>query len=447
VKKKELYVKIKPILLLFTLSFVALLFVVVINYLKGDSKPILLNQQTQELVIVENPSEISNSMDTSTIKKVEESEEGLVLNAVDTSKGCTSAKIKIQSYSVCNAQGGTPVDYKSGHRSGTRVSKNAKIELVEVSVPLELLSGSNVKDSNRKLTSTTPIYKAAGEQFDEKIANVQLPPGQNIIEYTSPVQDSPFATPYSTAFGQKPDQKTEEGDIVVDQKLVNACEHCNNKSNVNPDKSNKIATFLMNKTHRYPGQLEKVDAQKAIEDCGQAQFIDWPSSSRKACNYWITQALVDIIQDIADYKWNECNRPDKYDANGNLIPRSEDCIYVEDIIVVMNSPFGSDKECPDGVCTNAFMNTRNKVAMYPAAAGKYSDKVYYTTACKVRIEGIVGSSTVKCAWDFSHLYKERKLSEFDDIPKLEATPSKDEYTKFLTDEASKRSGETPVKIF
>ncbi len=447
--REEINRKIRPVLLLLTMSALSVLSVLVVNYLKDDSKSVSVNQGAQELNIVEDTSEALNSMDTTTVERVRESREGLVLNATDTSRDCREAKVKIESYSVCSSTGSEGVDYKKdSRRSGKMVSKNAIVKLVEVTVPLELFSGSNVKDSNRKLTSTTPIYKPAGEQFDEKIANIQLPPGTNIVDYTSPAQDTPFATPYSTAFGQKPDEKTEEGEIVIQEKLVNECEHCNNPSNVNPDKSNKIATFLKNTDQRYPRELDTIKSSEAIEDCGtESTFIPWSNSSRKACRYNVVQRFVTIVQDILDPEWNECTRPDMYDSEGNIIPRSEDCIYAEDIIVVMNSPFGSDKECPDGICTNSFMNTRNKTAMYPEESSRYSDKVYFTTECTAEIEGIVGSVTIRCAWDFSHLYKERKISEFDDLPGVERTPTKDEYTNFLKEEGSKRSSETPIQIF
>jgi len=91
------------------------------------------------------------------------------------------------------------------------------------------------------------------------------------------------------------------------------------------------------------------------------------------------------------------------------------------------------------------MNTRNKIALSPDDSSSYSDKVYYTTACKVIIEGKI--YTVKCAWDMSHLYKERKLSEYDDLPDVESTPSSEAYNEFLLEEATRRSGEPSVKIY
>lgn len=448
-KGKQLNQKLKGILLLFCMTVVSVLTVFAVNYFKKDTDFVSVDQVAKELNIVENTSEALNSIDTASVEKVVERSQGLVLNATtETSNQCKRADVIIESYSVCARSGEPQMDYKPGVRSGQMVSRNSKIELVQVSVPLELFSGSEVKDSNRKLTSKTPIYKPAGEQFDEKLANVLLPPGQNIIEKTSPAQDTPFGSPYSTAFGQKVDEKSQEGEVIVDEKIVNKCEYCNNPSNVNPDKSNKISTVLKNTTQRYPNEINTIDSSDAIEQCSDnATFEVWENKERLACVYGVVSRIINIVKDIASAEWNECTRPDMYDSEGNLIPRSSDCIYVEDIIIMMNSPFGSDRECPDGVCTNSFMNTRNKTAMSPEDSTAYSDKVYYTTECLANVEGVIGPVKVRCAWDFSHLYKERKLAEFDDVPGLEETPTKQEYTNFLKNEAQRRSSEVPVQIF
>ena len=273
-----------------------------------------------------------------------------------------------------------------------------------------------------------------------------LPPGEQISEYKPSVKDRPFSSPYSTAFEQKASENSEEGEVVVDEKIINECEHCRNKSNVNPDKSNKISTFMKDTLYRSPGEKAQIQESDAIESCSNDdKFETWPASNRKACALGIVTVAIELIKSIPDSVWNECNGVVQYDDEGNPIPPSEDCIYPEDIIVKMTSVFGSDRECPDGVCTNAYMNTRNKIALSPDDSSSYSDKVYYTTACKVIIEGKI--YTVKCAWDMSHLYKERKLSEYDDLPDVESTPSSEAYNEFLLEEATRRSGEPSVKIY
>lgn len=437
--------KLKPIFLLLAMSIASFGIVLLVNQFKDISGYVKPVESAQELKIVENSAALVNNSDTTVAQRVSDDGQGIVLST-EASNSCTQAIVKINSYSVCSRSGSVQKDYKSGTRSGNTVSKNSTVKLIEVVMPLELFSGSDVKDSNRKITSTTPIYKPAGEQIDEKVANVMLPPGTDIYEYKSPVKDRPFSTPYSTAFEQKADTNSEEGEVVVDKKIINKCEHCRNKSNVNPDKSNKISEFMKDSLYRVPAEKSQVKASDAIESCSnQDKFVEWTNTNRKACALSTVTVAIELIKSISDSIWSECKGEVKYDQNGDPIPPSEDCIYPEDIIIKMTSAFGSDKDCPDGICTNAYMNTRNKVAMAPVDSSGYSDKVYYTTACKVIIEGKV--YTVKCAWDMSHLYKERKFSEYDDLPGVESTPFKDSYTNFLQEEGTRRSGEPEVKIF
>ena len=437
--------KLKPIFLLLVMTVTTLGIVFVVNQFKDTSKYVKPVEGAKEVRIVENSAALVNNSDTTVAQRVSEDSEGIVLSTQATNS-CAQAIIKIQSYSVCSRSGSAEEDYKSGTRSGDTVSKNSTVKLIEVTIPLELFSGSNVKDSNRKITSTTPVYKPAGEQIDEKVANVMLPPGTEINEYKASVKDRPFSTPYSTAFGQKADTNSEEGEVVVDKKIVNNCEHCRNKSNVNPDKSNKISEFMKDSLYRAPAEKAQVKASDAIESCSnEDKFVEWTNTNRKACALSTITVAIELIKSIPESIWSECKGTPRYDENGNLIPRSEDCIYPEDIIIKMSSAFGSDRECPDGVCTNSYMNTRNKVAMAPVDSSGYTDKVYYTTTCKVIIEGKV--YTVKCAWDMSHLYKERKFSEYDDFPSIESTPSEDAYTKFLLEDGTRRSSEPEIKIF
>lgn len=441
--------KLKPVLFLFSMTVVCLCIVWVVNQFKSTTESQVVNESAEEMYVVESTSDILNNSDTSTPEKIPEgTEKPSVLAAGSNSNQCSQAVTKIDSLSVCSRSGSDEVDYKKGSRSGERVSVTSTVILTKVTMPLELLSGSDVKDSNRKLTSRTPIYKPAGEQIDDRTANALLIPGSNIQEEEEFVVDRPFSTKYSLAFGQKPDVSSEEGEIVVDKKLVNKCEHCNNKSNVNPDKSNRISEFMLNSLYKTPGEsTESKKEPGEIEQCpaNEENFIEWPSS-RDACSFHLFRSPVTIAKSILEGIWSECNGPVKLDEDGNPLPRSETCVYAEDIVVIMSSPFGADKDCTDGVCTNAYMNTRNKSALSPVASSSYEDRVYYLTDCSAMIEGHSDVS-IKCAWDMSHLFKERKFSEYDDLPGIESTPNKKAYSDFLIEEGNRRSNEPAISIF
>ncbi len=434
---------LKSMLLLFSMTVFCVGIIFVVN--QFHSEEYVQQGKAQETKTMESEVKLLSEDDTAVAEKVTVDKVATVLSTTDT-KECKQATTKITSYSVCERKGSGKVDYKGGSLSGEMVHKNSEVALVEVVVPLELLSGSEVKDSNRKLTSTTPVYKAAGEQIDEKVSNVLLYPGQQIGEYKPAVQDKSFSFDSSTAFEQKSeDSSSSKGEVVVDKKIVNACEHCKNKSNVNPDKSNKISSFMLDILYRIPGEKAKVDEADVIESCSENdRFEEWKNNKHVACVANLATIVVTLVKQISSSTWNECNGVPQYDENGNIIPPSEDCIYPENIVVKMSSVFGSDSDCKDEVCTNAYMNTRNKIALSPKASTTYSDKFYYTTECKVLIEG--KPYTVRCAWDMSHLYKERKLAEYDDLPNIEKTPSTDAYNEFLLNEGIRRQSEPSVQL-
>lgn len=439
--------KTNAVLLLIGMTIFSVGVVFVVDQFRGDEY-VLANENPQESIVVEDTLPLANETDTTIPQKVTQDQAAMVLSSSGTGvNSCLPSQVEITSYSFCTKDGAGDVDYKEGSRSGDLVSKNTKVTLVTVYVPLELFSGSNVKDSNRKITTKTPIYKPAGEQIDEKIANTLLIPGEQINDYKSSVQNKPFSSRYSLSFGQNEGTPAEEGKVVVDEKLINDCEQCRNKSNPNPDKSNKISTFMKDTLYRTPGEKEQLAESEGIEACSnEDKFIEWESTNRKACAMDKVTVAIELIKKIPSALWDECTIA-KLNPATNEEFYTANCIDPEKIIIKMSSVFGSDEECLDGICTNSYMNTRNKIALSPEDSSKESGKVYYTTPCQVIVDGKTKPYTVKCAWDMSHLFKERKFSEFDDLPDIEKTPSFSAYDTFLKGEASKRGDESSVKMY
>lgn len=159
---KSTLLKFKPIFFLLLMSFVTFTLVWAVNQFKDSSEFVSAKENTKELNSVEIVSPVLNESDSAVPEKVQEDNKPIVLSTIASSE-CSASVIKIDSYSVCTRGGSAEIDYKDGYRSGTSVSKNSTVELVEVNIPLELFSGSGVKDSNRKITTKTPIYKPAGE--------------------------------------------------------------------------------------------------------------------------------------------------------------------------------------------------------------------------------------------------------------------------------------------
>ncbi len=433
---KSIIKKLKPIFLLLSMALVSFTIVSVVNQFKKSYAKTVIQHNEISLNTI-SPS--VTDLDTSEPNKIgtlqiinqkTSSEEGEVLGQ---SVSCGSA-INIESQSICYRSGAGTVDYQNGTRSGNQVSKDSEIKLVSVTVPLELFSGMEVADSNRKITSKTPTYKAAGEQIDDLTANSELPPRKQINKYKDSSEDQPFTTSYSVGHGSDASAEiSEEGKIGVDSKLTNQCdsEIYNNKSNVTPTKSNARSEFMLD-MYRYPNERKTEEIQdEVIEQCNETadKFITW-DTTLKGCHDSLWSRAISFIQTFDDVFWNKC------------LLDQEECVSVEDIVIIMASPFGSDEACGEnGVCTNSYMDRRNKIIQAPSA--DTSGKTYYTTECGVIIEG--KSYTVKCAWDMTHLYKELKVSEFDDIPNVESTPSAEQYNNFLQNSVrGKRNNPIPL---
>lgn len=435
---KYIIEKLKPLFFLLGLTIICVGIVWITRQFQDVSTSEVDYGVAQQVPVVVEEVTIENSTtDTSLPSKVSKDNQGYVLAATaeNGDNVCPANTISISSQSVCSRQSSGPVDYTGGSRSGTRVSKSSTVILSAVKVPLDLYSGMDVKDSNRLITSKTPTFKAAGEQIDETSANIQLPPGSQVSTYKSWVEDEPFSTKYTLAFAQKADEPTDDGELGVDTKLENQCEDCNNKSNINPSKSNALSEFMFDKEYRTPGEKEKVQDSDVIEDCNEekVKFIEWGSQLYDGCYMSIIRKAVALFQTIGDLLWNNCTADPNDDDN---------CVYVEDIVIMMESPFGSDKDCNDGTCTNAYMTVRNKSALEPSA--DLEGKVYYTTDCWAIIEG--AERAVTCAWDMSHLFKERKVSELDDIPTVDSTPSDEAYNKFLLEQVKDKRGLTQIPL-
>ncbi len=447
---KRVLNKLKPMFLLLSMTLVCVGIVWVTNQFKDVSAYSSEMMVAYETVV---PNEetgietVSPVEDTSVPSQVEEenlTEE--VLGSSSTTqyscKGDNMTEIKTESICKIKAEakeGFYEKPFGAKLLGGGKVSVNAEIMLVKVTIPLELFSGIEVADSNRLITTETPTLKPAGEQVDSATANVLLPPGQQIDTYKGWEEEKPFKSKYSTAFSDKLSTPSESGSIGVETELGNNCEYCNNKANVNPDKSNKISEFMQDSLYRTPGEKESTVVE-TIDECEEnATFIPWDSAREYvACRANVLTVAIQRFHNISG--WGTLDQILNIIKCQLASNEDEDCIKIEDIVIIMSSPFGSDVDCAkDSACTNTYMETRNSIASVPSA--DLGPKQYYVTPCDAYIQGIRYQVEIKCAWDMSHLYKERKVNEFDDAPTVDSTPTDAEYQKFLDEKVKGTRGE------
>ncbi len=411
------------------MSLVCIGIVFVVEQFKRDPKETVIENNEGFLVQAINEESNLNVLQPVSVQEVAQSEpvssEQEVLGSGVLS--CGDNAIYIESELICTQSGSGSFDMKNEKRVGTLVRRDSDITLTRATVPLELFSGMEVADSNRKITTKTPTFKAAGEQIDDISANVQLPPGEQIDTYKDSSEDIPFKTDYEIKRASN-SELVEEAKIGVSTKFDNKCdpEVYKPKSNVTPTKSNGRAELMVGE-YRYPNEVVAKETQD-IQPCDNSKdkFIPW-DDAEDACQADFVTKTVAFVKSFLDFQWLNC-----------LIDK-DSCMYVEDIVLIMASPFGTTKDCYEkGICTNAYMQKRNSIAQAPTV--KSSGKTYYTTDCDVIIAGL-GHATVKCAWDMTHLYKELEVSKYDDAPNVESTPSPASYNNFLQKEIKGKMGD------
>ncbi len=306
------------------------------------------------------------------------------------------------------------------------VSSTADIKLVSMMVPIIPLSGSYEVESNiRKISEKTGNYgvKPAGAQFDDKQWRYNATPGEGVESLgeriLSAIQKKAFGVKYTVS------TEAEEGDgeaSISEYAPNNGGEEFNNPENINPDKSNRIADWLKDIYYDYPGEVDVEDNESIkIEGvCEGIEEVEIDSNSETQCfNVW--NALVNTFGSLfPSSDWASCNA--KEEDGG--------CIKSEDIVVKMSPMFEE---------TNNFMLKRNKTAMDPETALSYQPH-YIITKCTADVSGKLVD--VKCLWDMTYIFEERKAAEYDDAGGSD-TPSEYKYIKYLKEESIRRTDTLP----
>jgi len=349
------------------------------------------------------------------------SEDGAITDVTPKAKGsvlgtaCGNALNKYAGTEACTLPGTSNSVSLTGW-----VNSKANVEIVSITVPIRLLSGIySVENSNRKLTYRNPVYKPAGEQFDTKQILIKSTPGEGNKEMNMKeeiIEGSVVKKAYSTEYTVSSEAAKAEDEVTIASYATNDCgEKCNNLDNSNPDKSNNASQKFNRMYYSYPGQKEKDVISGDISIEGECKNV-LPANIDTAIPgcFSTGQFLLGLFGSVfPSSDWTNCSEGD------------EGCVNAEDIVLKISPMFES---------TNRYTNTRNKTAMDPKSASTYKS-VYVMTPCRITVAG--KSVNVKCAWDMSYIFEERKAAEFDDVGGSD-TPTHEEYVRFLQKESSTR---------
>ncbi len=379
-----------------------------IQFFKGNSESVICANEVVDQGYDNTPVFLDMSED-GTITDVTPKTKGNVLGTA-----CGNAVNKYAGTEACTIPG-----TKDNVSFTGWVSSKANVEIVSITVPIRLLSGIySVKDSNRNLTYENPVYKPAGEQFNEKQILIKSTPGEGNKEMKEDIiEDSVTKKAYSTEYTVSTEAVDGGDEVTIASYATNDCgEKCNNLDNSNPDKSNNASKKFNRIFYSYPGQKDKdvVSGDISIEgECNNVLPANIDSAI-PGC-FDTGQFLLGLFGSVfPSSDWTNCGE------------NEEGCINAEDIVLKI-SPMFED--------TNRYTNTRNKTAMDPVSASTY-ESVYVMTPCQINVAN--KPVNVKCAWDMSYIFEERKAAEFDDVGGSD-TPTHEEYVRFLQRESSTRT--------
>ncbi len=372
----------------------------------------------------------------------------MVLGA-DSSGECRTADLVYSSERICSAPKSVSSISKdwSGTQSGEKIKSDSKIWLTSIEVP-PLLSGSPTMDS-----SVRQIYKdkeknyhwtlkPAGEMVNKEIVLGNTYPGdektKEIVEQGESNKNQAYAVGYRIEAGGDA-QGGGESEYTVDQYYRNDCgSDCRNDPNPTPEKYSKASEVLA-KSVQYPRYYEN-SANKSeedlIEECDSNTRLlnmDIQGTSPIACTPTLKQVVFSFVG------WLEnVFTPEACSGEGE-----GDCVSVADIVIIMESPWGTKQDCNEtGLCVNEYNNLRTGDFKSPAESS--DGDIYILTDCVAAIEGIGTPRTLKCAWDVDYIAKELQFQSVDNIPG-EEYPDTMEYMDFHIYESENRN-EYPLSM-
>ncbi len=353
-----------------------------------------------------------------------------VLGTEDNQNGCGVGNTLYSAESACILPNAKPTFNINGK---FYVSSDASIEMTKITAPLWVLTGSfNIKNSDGQIDDETQYIPPANKVVKKKLLEVNLPPGELHDEAVdNAVKDLKNKTSYSVEYKVSVDGGSEETDtLTVNKYADNNCgEKCDSDPSTNPRQSNESSKILKGAFYDYPGQTEEDTDTQILQVDGICKNVDQSFViGVGVCTNRFQLFLGSLATLFPSSDWTQCRN-----SNSNDDPDDNDngCIKAETIAVKISPMF---KE------TNAFTGTRAKVAMDPESASDYNT-VYVVTNCHANVADT--DVTVKCLWDASYLFNERKAAEFDDLGESE-TPTVDEYKAILQRESNR--SESTLKL-
>jgi hypothetical protein len=234
----------------------------------------------------------------------------------------------------CSGGGTVDVDFSQnngGRRSGTLVySKDLSLKVSKITMPLGVLSGTDIPSTNIILTEDQYIIPAASSLFVDRHEDVSRPPG---TEKVSVVEYDTWATKGEISFSEL-GEPSQEANVVVDEYVETNTEECATCS-TNSDKSEKIGQLVRDRSLP-PGHSDDITAKVPVLMCKNEDTISVDPDGI-ACVDEEFSILKQVTAVFSGSDWQQCNEIE-YDSQGNIISDGR-CIDIEDVQLDLSGIF------------------------------------------------------------------------------------------------------------
>lgn len=339
------------------------------------------------------------------------------------------------------------------------VTKNSKIEVWTVTVPMALLSGSEfVKDSRFAIGNADQgfqgTFKPAYDIITDHEARAFCVPGVDCESFDEGIANGPMASYYVNVHAELEEEATnapEPDRAVIEPKLNSVCPDVQ-RSKPNPIKSNRKGTFV-EKNFQIPGDKYDMRNFSSLK-CLRSNPNGVDTTFFNACLEKRTSYNFLVFARVKIQDWIDCTIGTIDEVTGEYIaPDPELCKKNVLTSLKIDGLFGSTEKCYRNNCASRYMDLTRQGIQPPGSAiamapEDIADQVelnkpvvepfYVSTPCMVRVDGI-HFGEVPCLWDMSVYEADYDRQRAASAPGSEDMPATfEEYWKMVEEQISRR---------
>ncbi len=363
----------------------------------------------------------------------------LILNESDvlgTDTGCRTPSVTYSSEKICERS--VTLDNKEFTKQeevsiGGTIRRNASIRLTGIEVP-PLLNGSpTMDDETRQISENAWTLRPAGSMVEKQVVLGNTFPGDEqtkaLIANAESNKTKPFGISYSIS-GATNAEGSGNGAMTIQDYQKNDCgADCRNVADPNPGEY-LSASEVQGKSNNYAKyyQKEVIEQNDEIYTCDNNSIFKTMDldTDYTACTPTLKDVVVSFFKRITSaIDVDNCSTTSE---------STEKCVSTASIVVIMESPWGSKKDCADGLCVTEYNDLRNGAFAIPNDTDE--KKLYVLTDCYANVDG--KNTKLSCAWDFDYISEELEFQSQDNIPG-EVFPDRMDYINFHIQESEART--------